>query len=374
MKLLICASEYYPHGSGIANVAYNVVEQLKKMGVDCTVCSPTGPDIKLRSLEGYGLLGLIPYWHKVNKYFKNRADDYDVAWFHNPLFLKDNPFPRSLVTIHSTYYGKMIQGVDPKIYNKIASKIERYCLNKMEKKVKFTVVGTQIYKELEEIGINKERITYVPNGVNINLFKPSGDKEILRKKFNIPEDNLIILSLGRLTEAKQPLKLIEVFSVIEKEMKDVTLVIAGKGELLEKTKEFVKQKKIKNVKFLGYVNHEKEAPDLYACSNVFIISSIYEGAGPTLTLAEAMASGLPCIVSDIPNLRFIEGAKSGIVVNFTDIEKAAEDATKYLKNDNSEHSKNAREYAVNNLDWEIIAGRYLELFYDVKNTGNKGFQ
>lgn len=37
MKLLICVSEYYPYGSGIANVAYNVVEQLKKRGVDCTV-------------------------------------------------------------------------------------------------------------------------------------------------------------------------------------------------------------------------------------------------------------------------------------------------------------------------------------------------
>ena len=366
MKLLICASEYYPHGSGIANVAYNVVEQLKKMGVDCTVCSPTGPDIKLGSsklIEKSGILGLLYYWHRVSKYFKK--DDFDVILLHNPLFLKDNPFQRSLVTIHSTYYGKMIQEVNPKIYYKFASKIERYCLNKMNEKVKFTAVSLQTCKELEEIGINKERITYVPNGVNINLFKQSDNKQILRKKFNIPKDDLIILSLGRLTEAKQPLKLIEVFSMIEKEMKDATLVIAGKGELLGKTKEFAKQKKLKNVKFLGYVNYEKEAPDLYACSDYYIMTSKCEGQ--PLTLLEAMASGLPCIVSDIPNLMIVEYADCGAIVDFDDVRKASGTIIEYLKRDNSEHSKNARKYTINNLDWKIITEKYIEVIEEVLN-------
>lgn len=51
MKLLVCATEYHPYGTGIANVVYNVVERLKELGVECTVCSPTGPDIKLGSLK-----------------------------------------------------------------------------------------------------------------------------------------------------------------------------------------------------------------------------------------------------------------------------------------------------------------------------------
>ena len=87
MKVLVCTSEYYPYGSGIANVAYNVVEQLKKMGIDCTVCSPTGPDIKLGSsklIEKLGIVGLLYYWYKVANHFKN--NDYDVAWLHNPFF------------------------------------------------------------------------------------------------------------------------------------------------------------------------------------------------------------------------------------------------------------------------------------------------
>ena len=364
MQILVCTSEYPPnYSSGIGNVAYNVVEQLKKMGVDCTVCSPNA-GIKRGSskmIDKFGIMGLLYYWHRVSKYFKE--NDFDVVWLHNPLFLKDNPFKNSLITMHVTAYGQVIHKIYPlqlHIYKKVSSKIERYCLNKVDEKARFTVVSQQVCKELEEIGITKERITYIPNGVDTEQFKPSNDKKLLRRKFGIPEEHLIFLSLGRLTEAKQPLKLIEVFSVIEKQKKDVSLVIAGKGELLEKTKRLAKQKELKNVIFLGYVDHEKEAPDLFACSDYYIMTSMYEGL--PLTLLEAMSSGLPCIVSDIPNLRIVEDANCGVIVDFDDKEKATQDIISYLEGDNSESSENAREYAVKNLDWGIIAGKYLKEF------------
>lgn len=366
MKLLICTSEYPPdYSAGIGNVAYNVVEQLKKERVDCTVCSPNG-DIKLGSskmIAKFGRFGLLYYWHQVSKYFKKRAENYDLVWLHNPLFIRNSPFKKSLITMHITAHGQIIRrlySLHIHIYMKVSSLIERYCLSKINEKVRFTGVSQQVCKELEETGIDRQRITYIPNGVDTELFKPSDNKKASRKKFGIPEDDLIFLSLGRLTEAKQPQKSIEVFSEIEKEIKDVTLVIAGKGELLEKTKEFVRQKELKNVIFLGYVDHEKDVPDLFACSDYYIMTSKYEGQ--PLTLLEAMASGLPCIVSDIPNLRIVEDAKCGIIVGFYDEINAAQGIISYLEGDNSEDSKNAREYAVKNLDWKIIAGMYFEEF------------
>ena len=95
----------------------------------------------------------------------------------------------------------------------------------------FTGVGRLVCEELEMIGIERERITYILNGVNTRQFHPSLDKKLMRKRFGIPENDTVLLSVGRLTPAKQPFTLLEAFSHIEEKVKNITLCIAGKGEL-----------------------------------------------------------------------------------------------------------------------------------------------
>ena len=382
MKLLVCTQEYPPrYSSGIGNVVYNVTERLRAMDIDCTICSPTGPDIKLgssRLIMMTGILGLLYYWYRVSRYFKERADEYDVVWLNNPFFLGSNPFKKSLITIHGTYYGMSARRIYSWYYHllyKISSRFEKHSWNKVSlSNAKFTAVSNQVATELEERGIDRKRITYIPNGVNIERFKPANDKKRLRKKFNLPEDDIIVLSLGRLTEQKEPYRLIRAFSQVEKEnndKKEVTVVIAGVGELLSGAERLAQQQGLTNVRFLGYVDHEQDAPDLYAGSDYFAVSSKYEGGEPILTLAEAMASGLPCIVSNIPHFKMIEDSNSGIIVDFTNPKKASEKITEYLRRDNSSHSRNARQYAIDNVSWETITERYLEKFKKLKNATPK---
>lgn len=363
----------YGYG-GMGNVAFNVVKKINEKGVECTICSPVGPDIKLGSksmIRKYGILGILQYWHKVGRYFAQRVEDYDLVWLHDPLFIRNNPFQRGLITMHGTYYLFSIfaQSALPlykKLYYKMTAKIEKYCLNKinLEKKT-ITCVSRHVCKGIEEMGVESKRpIIYVPNGVNIDKIMPTSNKKSLRNKFNIRENDIVILSLCRLTRHKRPYDMIDVFSLIEKEIKNATLVMAGLGELFSQSKKFAHKKNVKNIMFLGYVD-EVDKPDLYACSDYFITASEYEGGEPNLAVAEAMASGLPCIVSDIPGLRIVEDAKCGINVDFNDIEKAAKKIVGYLVKNNSEHSKNAREYAIKNLDWTGIAERYFEEFEKV---------
>ena len=367
MKLLVCTTEYFPHGAGIANVVYNVVKQLKSMGVECTVCSPTGPDIILGDqtlIQKTGIGGLLYYWWQVSRYFKN--SDYDVVWLQNPFILTGNPFKRCLVTMHSTYYGSSTNGVGTppfRLYKSLVAHIERYCLTRMPPNTLFTGVGQPVCEELKKIGIEGDRIIYIPNGVDTRLFRPSPDKKLLRKKFGIPEDDIVLLSVGRLTPAKQPHTMIEVFSHLEKELGDVTLCIAGNGELLEETRDLAKKMGLRKVLFLGHVDHDRDLPDLYACADYYIMASKYEGT--PLTLLEAMASGLPCIVSNIPNLDSVRDADCGIVIDFNDLSVASANIVDYLKKDHHEPKINARNFAKNSLDWEIIVGSYLSAFNEL---------
>lgn len=365
LKLLICATEYYPHGSGIANVAYNVVEQLKKKGVDCVVCSPTGPDIKLGTQKPLGILGLLFYWYKVSTYFKKfNPQEFDAVWLHNPLFIRSCAFKKCVVTMNATAYGQANRRMYPlwlHIYKIISSIIENICLNKIKDISVFTGVGTKICEELERIGIESQNIKYIPNGVNISQFKPSKQKKHLRNNFGIPCENVVLLSIGRLTPQKNPLKTIEVFGKISKKVNNMTLVVSGSGELKDEIEEYVKSKNLDNVLLIGYVD-EKNKPDLYACADYFIISSLYEGGEPPLTLAEAMSSGLPCIVSNIPNFKIVETSNCGIIVDFLDTQKAAEEILNFTQKNNSEYSTNARKFATINLAWSIITDKYLEEF------------
>lgn len=370
MRLLVCTTEYFPHGAGIANVVYNIVEQLKGMGVECTVCSPTGPDIELGDralIQKTGLGGLLDYWHQASRQFKE--NDYDAVWLQNPFIVAGNPFRRCLVTMHSTYHGSSTHGVGNlpfHLYKSFVAHVERYCLTRMPPDALFSGVGQPVCDELATIGIPRDRITFIPNGVDTRRFCLRSDRRAIREKFGIPRDGAVLLSVGRLTYQKQPLALIETFSHLEERPGDLTLCIAGRGELLEKAKNLAREKGLRRVLFLGYVD-DRDLPDLYACADYYIMASKYEGGMPPLTLAEAMAAGLPCIVSDIPHLGIVRDAGCGIAVDFDDSEAASADILDYLGSDHPDHGVNARNCATRSLDWSIIAGEYLQIFEGISD-------
>ena len=160
----------------------------------------------------------------------------------------------------------------------------------------FTDVLITINQEdyvLAQKKMKAKRVEYVP-GVGIDLTKfgqAAVDKSAKRKELGIPEEATLLLSVGELNENKNHETVIRAIA----DMPNVHYVIAGKGSLQEHLQGVIDELNLATrVKLLGY---RKDIEELCAAADVYAMPSFREGL--SVALMEAMASGLPCVVSKI---------------------------------------------------------------------------
>lgn len=141
--------------------------------------------------------------------------------------------------------------------------------------------------------MHAKRIEYIP-GVGIDLKKFGNavvDKASKRKQLGVPENKILLLSVGELNENKNHETVIRAIA----DMSNVYYIIAGKGGLQEYLQGMINELNLETrVKLLGF---RKDVGELLKMADVYVMPSFREGL--SVALMEAMASGLPCIVSKI---------------------------------------------------------------------------
>ncbi len=116
-----------------------------------------------------------------------------------------------------------------------------------------------------------------------------------REKFNLPLQDPVIVTIGRLSEQKNQGLLLDALPRLSK----VHLAIAGDGELRQSLTDKARSLGImERVHFLGMLS-PTDVPDLLRAADIFALPSRYEGQSNALL--EAMNAGLPILVSDIPS-------------------------------------------------------------------------
>lgn len=133
------------------------------------------------------------------------------------------------------------------------------------------------------------------NAIDINnyLFDAKLRKKI-RDKYNIPKDFIVLGSIGRLEKQKNISYLINIFEQYHKKNSKSFLMIVGTGSRKNQLKRFVAEKKLtSSVIFTGEVSNTSKYLSAF---DTFLMPSLYEGL--PVTLVEAQAAGLNCIVAD----------------------------------------------------------------------------
>lgn len=160
-------------------------------------------------------------------------------------------------------------------------------------------IGTLNRQAYLQRGAREDQLFFCPYSVDVhglrNAAKNRSDaKVILRERFGIPEDRVVVLFAGKLLARKHPeaaLECCELPAFRER----AHLLFVGSGPMEQQLRDTASQRSMPNVTFAGFVN-QHEMPAMYAASDVFAMPSENETWG--LVLNEAMAAGLSPIASD----------------------------------------------------------------------------
>ena len=143
--------------------------------------------------------------------------------------------------------------------------------------------------------------------------------------------------------------------------------LVGKGPLFD---EYVKTFAFPNLHFLGFASDEK-LTDLYRTNDVFVLPTLFEGM-PTVVL-EAMAHGMPIIVTDTGATTIMVDDSNGIIIEKKQVASLKQAIINFVESNeqtNRQRSAVSYEKVKNNFSWEKVAGQHTELFEKIKRELN----
>lgn len=239
----------------------------------------------------------IKHLKKYIKYFRRILKEngpFDVVHCHTWLFggfimwaARKEGIPVRIMHSHSTSDG-YADTLFRRVYQTVAKKLIR---NNATCQV---ACGEEAYFALfDEKCSDKSKI--LNNAVDVDMFDENNfDVAAYKKDLQLAEDTKVIISVARFCDVKNHKKIVSSFYQYQLDQPKAILLLVGDGELKNQVATQIAELGItKKVKFLGV---RPDVNKLLMCSDVFIMPSKFEGL--PVSLIEAQAAGVPCVVSD----------------------------------------------------------------------------
>lgn len=365
--------------SAVSKSSYNIQEigmaqQLAKLGIlvdvflisdkDKTYSEQLGQDnrVTVYWLKGVKIPGQQGYYKDLKRILDSHKYDLIQA-------LDDSQITTVLVSAYCKKRGiKFVlwQGMYenyPETYKRIIQHVFDLTLLKvLRKNTKYCIAKTTSAKNY--LSMKKfSNITVIPVGLETANF--SGGTHInYREKLHIPQEQKILLYIGKVEERRKPLFCMDVYEKVKKKYPNCCLVYVGKGPMRDEVHAYAKKKTLQDVHFVDSIP-QKELSSLYGEGSMFILPTRYEIFG--MVLMEAMYFGTPVITYKAAGpLDVIENDVDGIVMeNFT-AENWAEKIATHLINDDCKVMGRKGQVKINeSYLWPAIARKYYDRFMKI---------
>ena len=218
--------------------------------------------------------------------------------------------------------------------NKIADKIiEEYEHNITDKVKKYTPIFAGISQQstlwLKHFGIETDIV--IPNGIDVDDFRNCISSRDVRAEIGVPDDEFLIVYIGRITPEKGAEKLLDSVNLLGR--KDVHVVLAGSG-FMQKQLEARNQE---YVHFIGSISRN-DISALLKQADLFCLPSRSEGF--CSALLEASAWGVPSVITDVGIARdVIRGREYGRIISSANPKEIADSISELISMHSSERNR-----------------------------------
>lgn len=218
-----------------------------------------------------------------------------------------------------------------------------------------------------ELGYAAGRMAVLPNGFDLSRFKPDDSaRSRLRAELGCSGDTLLVGMIGRFDPLKNHSGFFSSMAIVQRHMPQLHLVLAGKG--VDRDNEEL----VRSIEAAGLMEKthllgpRDDMPELMAALDVLACPSHGE-AFPNV-VGEAMAAGVPCVVTDVGDCAYIVG-DTGQVVPAGDVAGFASSVAAMLRLSHGQRTalgENARARVASHFEIGGVVGRYEESYESVR--------
>jgi glycosyltransferase involved in cell wall biosynthesis len=297
-------------------------------------------------------------WHRHGTPSLDRlcGKSIDITHSPHPLILPSRR-GRCIVTIHDLFFYRHPEHTTAEIRRDYASRVESHA----SRADAILTVSEAAAVEIErELGVTRDRMAIVPNGIDPDDFasRPDTDRQVALL-YDLP--SRFLLFVGTLEPRKNIPTLVEAVGILARRGWDGVILLAG-GSGMDEHKIDAAVERLRlgsRISKLGYVP-PGHLPAIYRRAHVLVNPSYWEGFG--LPPLEAMACRVPVVASDIPAHREVAG-NAALYVPADDPDSIADGIEKAWNDDTLRtHLMEQGASRVKLFTWEETARKTLALY------------